>query len=299
MTTPEYLKKGDTVYIVAPAGKIDYAKITKAKQYLETLDLKVKIGKNIKNNYYKFSAKPLQRLSDFQDAINDNKTKAIFCARGGYGSIQIIDKLNFSKFLNNPKWIIGYSDITVFHSYLNKMVRVCSIHGTMPINYNNLDENKSLSSLKKIIFGKKIEYKIKTSKQNILGSAQGELVGGNLSIIYSLRGTPYDINTYKKILFIEDVGEYLYTIDRIMQNLKLGKKLKNLKALIVGSFTNIKEKKSDFGMSVKDIILNAVKEYNYPVIFDFPAGHQEQNFALKLGCKVKIVSNKNETIISY
>lgn len=300
MKTPPYLKKTDTVSIVAPAGKIDYTKILNAKKYLESLGLNVKIGKNVNNNFYQFSATPEQRLSDFQQAIDDKNIKAVFCARGGYGSVQIIDKLNFSEFIQNPKWIIGYSDITVFHSYLNKIAKVCSIHGTMPVNYpNNSTENQSLQSLRKLLFGKKIEYKIKTANQKFSGEIQGELIGGNLSILYSLRGTPYDIDTNGKILFIEDISEYLYNIDRIMHNFKLGGKLTKLKAIIVGGFTDIKDNGQPFGKSVKDIINNAVKEYNFPVIFDFPAGHQEQNFALKFGCNVKIIATKTETIVSF
>ncbi|RLD48715.1 MAG: LD-carboxypeptidase [Bacteroidetes bacterium] len=300
MKNPENLKKGDIVSIVAPAGKIDYTKILNAQKYLEILGLKVITGENINKNYYQFSAKPEQRLLDFQQAINDKNIKAIFCARGGYGSVQIINKLDFTEFIKNPKWIIGYSDITVLHSYLNTITKTCSIHGTMPINYpENLKENESLQSLRKLLFGEKIEYKIKSSKENILGNVQGELIGGNLSILYSLRGTPYDIDTNNKILFIEDVSEYLYNIDRIMYNLKLGGKLAKLKALIVGSFTDIKDNEQPFGMSVKEIILDSVKEYNFPVIFDFPAGHQEQNYALKFGCDIKIISNKDFISLSF
>ncbi len=300
MKTPEYLKKGDLVSIVAPAGKIDNNKILNAKKYLESLGLKVNVGKNINNNFYQFSATSEQRLYDFQRAIDNKNIKAVFCARGGYGSVQIIDKLDFTKFIKNPKWIIGYSDITVFHSYLNKVAKTCSIHGIMPVNYpENTDENESLQSLKKLLFGEKIEYKIKTLSKNILGNTTGELVGGNLSILYSLRGTPFDIDTNEKILFIEDIAEYLYNIDRIMHNLKLGGKLSGLKALIVGGFTDIKDNEQPFGKSVKEIILNTVKDYNFPVIFDFPAGHQKKNLALKFGCKIEIIIKKNETIISF
>lgn len=297
MKTPEFLKKGDLVSIIAPSGKIDVKKVINAKKHLENIGLIVEIGENINKNFYQFSATEDLRILDFQKSLNNKNIKAIFCARGGYGAVQIIDKLDFTKFNKNPKWIIGYSDITVFHSYLNKKLEICSIHGTMPVNYSNFPlTSQSFEYLTKLTFGERLEYKIKSSKYNIYGQAKGEIVGGNLTILYSLRGTPYDINTDNKILLIEDVSEYLYNIDRIMYNLKIGGKLKNLKALIVGGFTDLKDNEQPFGKTIYDIILSAVNEYNYPVIFNFPVGHQKENFAIKLGCVASISSNNKETI---
>ncbi len=289
MIRPSYLKKGDNVIILAPAGKIDLSIVESAKNHLENWDLNVELSENINKPHFQFSAKDDERLKDLQQALNNENIKAIFCARGGYGSIKIAEKLNFDKFKKFPKWIIGYSDITILHSLINSQIGVETIHGIMPINFpQDLQETESTQNLKNTLFEEKIEYKIKSNSNNISGNASAELVGGNLSILYSLRGTDYDIDTNNKILFIEEIGEYLYHIDRIMHNLKIGGKLENLKGLIVGGFTDIKDNENPFGQSIEEIILDAVKEYNFPVLFDFPAGHMSPNMSLFFGRNVEI-----------
>ena len=300
MITPKYLKKNDNVIILAPAGRIDIDKIEYAKTHLENWGLNVKLSENINKPDFQFSAKDDERLEDFQHALDNENIKAIFCARGGYGSIRIAEKLNFDRFIKYPKWIVGYSDITVIHSIINSQIGVETIHGIMPVNFpDNLQETQSTENLKQALFGNRIEYNIKSNRNNILGNAKAELVGGNLSILYSLRGTNFDIDTKNKILFIEEIGEYLYHIDRIMHNFKIGGKLENLKGLIVGGFTDIKDNDKPFGQSVEKIILHAVKDYKFPVIFDFPAGHISKNMSLFLGRDVEIDISEEKSTIKF
>ncbi len=298
MFTPPYLKKGDKVIIVAPARKISKEIVDRAKNIIESWNLKVEYGQNLFNSCHQFSGNDAQRLSDFQYALDNPDIKAIFCSRGGYGSVRLIDKLNFDKFLKYPKWIIGYSDITVFHSHINENFNIETLHAEMPLKYAN-EETKSstLDSLKNALLGKDLSYQIPSHKFNRKGKGEGILTGGNLSMLYSIIGSSSDINTKDKLLFIEDLDEYLYHIDRMMMNLKRTGKLKHLAGMIVGGMTGMNDNPVKFGKSAMEIIKDIISEYNFPVCYDFPAGHIADNRALIMGRKVKFTVDEKVKLI--
>ena len=296
MKTPPYLKKGDTIAIVAPARKIAKEELQFAIDTFKKWGLKVVLGKNLLKTHHQFSGTDEQRTADLQQALDDKNISAVISARGGYGTLRIIDRLNFSKFKKNPKWIIGYSDITVLHSHIQNNFGIQTIHGTMPINFSKNEE--AVESLRKALFGEPLSYSFPKNKLNRKGNCKGELIGGNLSLLYALCGSSSDIDTKGKILFIEDLDEYLYHIDRMMLNLKRSGKLKNLAGLVVGGMTDMKDNTIPFGKNAEEIILDAVKEYKFPVYFGFPAGHIERNLALKLGSKV-IIEQNTEVILKF
>lgn len=283
MITPEYLCKGDTIGIISPAGIIYPEVVEPAIRMLEHIGFRVIVGKHAFEQYNQFAGPDKHRASDLQAMIDNPKVKAIICNRGGYGSLRTATLVNWNAMENNPKWLVGFSDITVLHSKLNQM-GIKSIHGAMVKDYaNGLEPTPQFQSILNALTGVPNKYEIPRNTNNREGSAKGMIVGGNLSILYSLRGTPFDIDVDGKILFIEDLSEYLYHLDRMMMNLKVGGKLENLKGLFVGGFTNMKDNERSFGLSVEEIIYDAVKEYSYPVLFGFPAGHQNLNFALTMG----------------
>ena len=282
---PPYLKKGDTIGIVATARKISTEEINPAIAIFKSWGLEVILGNNLFNTDNQFSGTDKERADDLQTILNDTSVKAIISARGGYGTVRIIDQINFTTFIKNPKWIIGYSDITVLHAHIHNL-GIETLHATMPINFSKNTE--ALESLRKALFGEKITYKIETNILNKKGIAEGELIGGNLSILFSLSGSVSDIETKGKILFIEDLDEYLYHIDRMMMNLKRAGKLSGLAGLVVGGMSDMKDNTIPFGKTAEEIILDAVKEYKYPVCFNFPAGHVDRNLALPLGKTVKL-----------
>jgi len=288
MTTPQYLSKGDKVAIVSPARKISREEVANAIKTFQSWGLEVVEAPNLYSSYHQFAGSDEQRSSDLQHMLDDPSIKAVICSRGGYGTVRIVDKLNFSAFVRQPKWIVGYSDITVLHSHIHRHYGIETLHGVMPINIKDKCEgNPSVTSLKKALFGKPLQYKLKTKEIDRKGMAEGELVGGNLSILYSLTNTDSDINTSGKILFIEDLDEYLYHIDRMMMNLKRSGKLENLAGLLVGGMTKMRDNDEPFAKSANEIIAEAVEEYDYPVFYDFPAGHSDDNRALVMGRKVK------------
>jgi muramoyltetrapeptide carboxypeptidase len=287
---PPYLKKGDKIGIVATARKISTAEINPAIAVLKSWGLEVVLGNNLFNSDNQFSGTDNERADDLQTLLNDTSVKAIISARGGYGTVRIIDQIDFTTFIKNPKWLIGYSDITVLHSHIHNM-GIETLHATMPINFSKNAE--ALESLRKALFGEKIKYEIEAHPLNKKGIAEGELIGGNLSILYSLSGSISDIDTTGKILFLEDLDEYLYHIDRMMMNLKRAGKLSHLAGLVVGGMTDMKDNTIPFGKTAEEIILDAVREYNYPVCFNFPAGHIDKNVALPFGKKVKLVVGDN------
>lgn len=297
MIIPEYIQKGDKIGIVSTASKIDKEVVEPAIDLLLNLGFKVELGEYIYSENHQFAGTDRQRSSDLQQMLDNQDIKAIICSRGGYGTFRTLQNISWDKFLKNPKWIVGFSDITVLHSKLNAS-RIASIHGVMPKFFiENNEPTKSFNTLLNALIGQKNEYQIQASKYNRRGNATAEVVGGNLSILYSLRGTPFDIDTDGKILFIEDLAEYLYHIDRIMMNLKTGGKLSKLKGLIVGSFTGMKDNETPFGKTIEEVIFDAVKEFDFPVIFDFPAGHQTTNYALKMGGNITIEANKKEVTV--
>lgn len=285
---------GDKVRIVSPAGKCTEEQVLPAVAWLREKGYQVDLGRNTFGNFFQYSGMDQDRLSDLQEALDDPEAKAIICSRGGYGTIRLIDQLDFSRFRKFPKWLIGYSDITVLHNRLH-LSGFPSVHGAMCHRFfpeNGLPD-ESLLSLTDLLVGRKPEYNIVPSTANHPGTATARLVGGNLSILYSLSGTPYDLDTAGKILFIEDVGEYLYHIDRMMVSLRLSGKLKYLSGLVVGQFTEVKDFEDPFGKDVEEIILDAVRDYDFPVCFNFAAGHGHPNLAIRLGSvwKLKVSDN--------
>lgn len=291
MITPKFLNTGDKIGIVAPARKIEKHEIDASIKVFESWGLKVELSKNIFKEDRQFAGTDEQRAEDLQYMLDNSEIKAVICARGGYGTIRLLPQLDFSKFLKNPKWIIGYSDVTALHAHLNHNLGVKSIHGIMPLNFpKDGTENKAITTLKNALFGKENIYKLEMHQFNKEGKVFGEILGGNLSVLYSISGTSYDIDPTGKILMLEDLDEYLYHIDRMMMNLKFGGKLHNLKGLIVGGMTDMNDNNIPFGKTAYEIINDAVKEYNYPVCYNFPIGHIKDNYALILGntCELKI-----------
>jgi len=295
MITPAFLKKGNKIGIVAPARKISLQEITPAIKIIESWGFDVVLGKNLFKSKNQFAGTDKERADDMQEMLDNKEIKAIFCARGGYGTIKILEYFNFDKFIKSPKWLIGYSDITVLHSYINSVLKIETLHASMPINFAN-NNNKSLELLKSTLSGNKLSYKVKPHKFNKPGTAIAEIVGGNLSVLYSIAGTKYDIDTNNKILFIEDLDEYLYHIDRMMMNLKLSGKLDNLKGLIIGGMNDMNDNKIPYGKSAYQIVYDIIKDCNFPVCFDFKAGHIEPNLPIILGRKISLNINKNVII---
>lgn len=287
MIRPKFLEEGDTIAIVSPSGPIKSDSLDFAIETINSWGLKASIGKHAFDKYGVFAGTDADRAADFQKALNDKKVKAILCARGGYGAIRIVDLLDFSKFLKHPKWIVGFSDITVLHAKIQS-IGVESIHGTMAKSFPSVTE-KSLKSLHDTLFGKYSQtLKSTKSKFNRAGKCKGELIGGNLSMLYSMRGVPFEYDYTGKILFIEDLNEYLYHIDRMIQNLKHSGILSRINGLVVGTMSGMKNGVDEYAGSIEEIILDAVSEYNYPVMFDFPSGHEADNQAMIFGTQHKM-----------
>jgi len=288
MIYPEYLQKGDRIRIVAPAGKVSKEKVLPGIELLQDLGYEVIIGKHVFDRYFLYAGTDQQRATDFQEAINDPLTKVIICARGGYGSVRIIEKIDFSLLVKCPKWLVGFSDITMFHSVLNKL-GIASIHGPMPAFFlENKKPSKSFQSLMELITSGNSEIRLSSHTLNCKGNCSGELVGGNLSLLYSLQGTPWQLDTKGKILLIEDLSEYLYHLDRMMQNFRLSGLLSGLAGLVVGGFTEMQDNESPFGKSAYEIIREAVDGFQFPVCFDFPVGHISKNLPLVIGGKYQL-----------
>jgi muramoyltetrapeptide carboxypeptidase len=295
MTKPPYLTKGDKIAIVAPARSITFDEVLPSIKLFQKWGLEVVLGTYIFSNEYQFSGSDSQRTADLQQMLDDPSISAVICARGGYGTVRIIDHLEFTGFCRNPKWIVGYSDITVLHAHINNNLRIETLHSVMPVNIKETDfENDSIGSLKKALFGEKLFYTIPITLPLKTGLREGILTGGNLSIIYSLMGTESELDTGGKILFIEDVDEYLYHIDRMMMTLKRSGKLEKLNGLIVGGMDRMKDNEIPFGKTAREIISGAVEEFDYPVCFNFPAGHGDVNLSLILGRRIRL--NVDKTI---
>ncbi|MDO9595116.1 MAG: LD-carboxypeptidase [Lutibacter sp.] len=297
MIQPNYLKKGDTVAIVSTARKISSDQIIAAIKLLEKWGLNVVIGNTIGLEENQFAGNDVARINDFQQMLNNPKVKAIWCARGGYGTVRLIDQLDFAEFKKRPKWIIGYSDITVLHSHIHNL-GIATLHATMPINIEK-NSKESLETLKKSLFGKNLAYEIPADEKNKSGNATGELVGGNLSVLYGLLGSKSSIKTDGKMLFIEDLDEYLYHIDRMLMNLKRNGYFSNLKGLIVGGMTDMHDNEIPFGKTAEEIILDCVAEFDFPVVFNFPAGHLDDNRALILGRTVELNVTQEKATLKF
>lgn len=298
MRFPAELKKGDTIYIVAPAKAIDMPLVKSAEEKLNSLGFKVKKGAHFEGVGNYFSGTILERLLDFQSALDDDESNAILCARGGYGCVQLIDRLNWSSFIRSPKWIIGFSDVTYFHQKLN-CLNIGSIHGTMPLNFNE-NSKESFDTLTQACSNNPYHINFNSNTLNKEGQSTGILVGGNLSILFAGLGTK-DQPDYKDcILFIEDLSEPLYHIDRMLYSYERSGSLENIKGLIVGGMTSISDTERPFGMSLEEIILDHFQYRNIPICFDFPAGHIDDNRALRLGNKVVLQVNKmGESQLSF
>lgn len=297
MKLPPYLKKGDKVAITCPAKKLPHG-IDDALRLLTSWGLEVVLGETLTAAHHQFAGTDEQRAADLQHFLDDPEIKAVFAARGGYGTIRIIDRIDFSALSKNPKWIIGFSDITVLHAHLQAQLNMCSIHGQMPLTIPDASK-PSLESLRKALFGEALEYSYQTGNTGRNGEAKGELIGGNLSLLVNLSGSVSEPDYQDKILFLEDVGEYLYSVDRMLWQLKRSGKLAHLKGLIVGGFTELKDYEPAFGQTVRDMVLSLTSEYNYPVCFDFPAGHIDHNCALIFGAEIKLTVNNEQIIVKY
>ncbi len=298
MITPASLNKGDKIGIVAPARKIYMNEIEASIKVFERWGLEVELSKNLFAQHKQFAGTDVQRAEDLQYMMDNPDIKATVCARGGYGTVKTLKLLDFSKFVQNPKWIVGYSDITALHAHVNQNLGVKTIHGTMPFNFpKDATENEAVLTLKKSLFGEQNIYKIDSHGFNRSGEVKGELIGGNLSVLYSVAGTKYDIVTAGKILVLEDLDEYLYHIDRMMMNMKYSGKLENLEGLIVGGMTDMNDNQIPFGKTAYEIIRDAVKDYDYPMCFNFPVGHIENNYSLVLGGQADL--NIQETKVEF
>lgn len=298
MTTPAYLKSGDKVAIVSTARKVSEAEMTPAVELLQQWGLETSFGKNLFNQLNQFAGTDEDRTRDFQEALDDPSVKAILFARGGYGTVRIIDKIDWSAFKDNPKWLIGFSDVTVTHSHVQKNLGIETLHAPMAFNLPK-STNEVKQKLRQVLFGEKLQYEIGEnifSDINRSGECTGELAGGNLSILYSLLGSSSSIDTNGKILFLEDLDEYLYHIDRMMMALKRAGKLYKLAGLVVGGMNDMKDNKVRFDKTAEQIISEAVSEYNYPVLYGFPAGHIRNNMPLIFGRKVNLKVNEDSSL---
>jgi muramoyltetrapeptide carboxypeptidase len=297
MIRPNYLKEGNTVAIVSTARKISKKELIPAITILKKWELKVVLGTSIETEEHQFAGNDKLRTSDFQTMLDHPEIDAIWCARGGYGTVRIIDQLDFSNFKNHPKWIIGYSDVTVLHAHLHQL-GIETLHAQMPLSIETKSD-ATINSIKATLFGEHYRIKVLSEKNNSTGKASGQLIGGNLSILYSLCGSPSALNTKGKILFIEDLDEYLYHIDRMLQNLKRNGMFDELEGLIVGGMSQMHDNDIPFGKNAAEMILDICSEYDFPITFNFPAGHLEDNRALILGRKVDLMVNKKGVTLSF
>ena len=305
MQSPQSLKVGDQVAIVATARKISQEEIQAAINVFRAWGLKVHIGSSIGKAFHQYAGTDEERRHDLQQALDNPEIAAIFCARGGYGSMRIVDDIDFTGFKAHPKWLVGYSDITVLHAHIQQTCGIQSIHALMPVNFPGLPVyDLSISSLKMALFGDSLHYvhAFETpgmGPKNRPGEATGVLVGGNLSLLYALQGSVSDLNTQGKILFIEDLDEHLYHIDRMILSLKRSGKLKHLSALIVGGMTDMKDNTIPYGKTAEEIIMEHVSEFNYPIVFGFPAGHTKENRALILGREISLKVEENKVFLGF
>ena len=296
---PPFLRPGDEVAIISPSFSIDSTKIEEAVNFLENWGLRVHIGKNALKKYGSFAGDDRERLNDLQEMTDNRRIKAVFCSRGGYGMLRIIDKVDFSPLKERPKWYIGFSDITALHLWLSQVCGLVSLHGEMPVNYGNPKKRKeTFESLHGHLFGGAASVCWRGNFINA-GDAKGEITGGNLTLIFTLMGTPAEINPRGKILFIEEVGEYLYHLDRMMTSLRISGRLEGVSALIVGGLSRMKNKGEPWGKTAEETIAEAVKDYGYPILFGFPAGHIPDNRSLYIGREARINIRNNVAELRY
>lgn len=302
---PPYLKPGDTIGIFCPAGFISIQEIQPSVLQMQGWGYKIMIGDTVGKKDFSFGGTDEERAADFQNMLDDPEVKAIMCARGGYGFVRIIDRVNFKKFLVKPKWIIGFSDVTVLHTHLHNLYGTPTIHSKMcnsfPENWATAEpiQAETILSIRAALGGQKMRYPFIPHNLNRTGIAEGVLIGGNLRTIENMAGTKSDFQADGKILFLEDTGEYLYSIDRMFYSLKRTGKLDNLKALVIGGFKLKQEDPGDeFGRTLHQIVLDITRQYKYPVCFDFPVGHQRNNFALKCGIRHRLEVSTDKCLLT-
>ena len=286
MKQPAYLSSGDRVALISTARKIDLRIFNSAVDVFKSWGLEIVPGKNLFAEEDQFAGSDALRLEDLQHALDDPTISAVICARGGYGTVRILDSIDWSKFLKLPKWVIGYSDVTFLHGQL-QVLGIESLHASMPVNFSS-NSKESLESLKSALFGETLNYAVQPHEFNKTGQAKGELIGGNLSILYSMNGSPSFPETAGRILFLEDLDEYLYHIDRMMISLKRAGHFKTLSGLIVGGMSDMNDNDVPFGKTAYEIIRDTLKDYSFPVCYGFPAGHIDDNRALIMGRKVEL-----------
>lgn len=295
---PTYLQNGDTIAIAAPARKISEEELWPAVNFLKQAGFNVYYDERLFAQHHQFAGDETVRASYIQSLLDNPEIKAIWCARGGYGSVRVIDRLNFSSFIKNPKWIVGYSDVTVFHNHLNRNYDIATLHATMPVNvHEDMFNQPSCQSLLAALRGEKLCYQLESHPLNRVGNFSAQVVGGNLSMLYSLLGSPSDIDTAGKVLFIEDLDEYLYHIDRMMSNLERNGKLSHLAGLLVGHFSDMHDNQISYGKTAEEIVSEHCEAYDFPVIFNFPAGHLSDNRAIRMGTEMTCKCIENNIII--
>ncbi len=299
---PPYLKAGDTVAIVAPSGILKHRneEIERAKRLLKQWNLNVVVGKHVFNQANHFAGTDQERCEDFQKALDNPNIKAIWCARGGYGTVRILDKLDYTKFLEQPKWIIGYSDITALHNQIHNL-GVQSLHAMMCVSLpkDESEIEQTIATFKKAIFGETLSYTLEGSKYNQTGEVTAPIVGGNLTMLHTMLGSKTSVDTSGKILFIEEIGEYKYHIDRMLQSLKRAGYFDQCKGVIVGDMTKLRKNTTLWGTSIEQLILDALADYDFPIAFNMPAGHEEDNRALILGRKTTLKVEKTKSTLVF
>ena len=297
---PPYLKKGDTVAIVAPSGilKNREREVQQAKDLLKNWGLNVVVGDHVFSKANHFAGTDDERCEDLQKVMDDPKISAIWCARGGYGTVRILDKLDYTKFKEHPKWIIGYSDITALHNQLHNN-GFQSLHALMCVSLTKdlSDIKETVDTFKSTLFGKPVSYILEGSNDNKIGKATGPLVGGNLTMLHTMLGSDESLDTSRKILFIEEIGEYKYHIDRMLQSMKRAGYFENLGGLIVGDMTKLRKNTTLWGSSIEQLILDALADYDFPIAFNMPAGHEKDNRALVLGKTVTLDVSKDSSSV--
>lgn len=297
MIIPPYLKSGDTIAIAAPARKISQEELAPAVAMLEKAGFNIYYDNRLFAQHHQFAGDETVRAAYIQDLLDNPEVKAIWCARGGYGSARIIDRLDFSRFCKQPKWICGYSDVTVFHNHIHRNFNIATLHTTMPISvkegmYDTPATQTFIAALK----GEPLSYELPLHPLNRLGNVTAPVVGGNLSMLYSLLGSPSDLDTDGKILFIEDLDEYLYHIDRMMTNLERNGKLAKLAGMLVGHLSDMHDNTIPYGKNAEEIVAEHCAKYDFPVLFNFPAGHLPDNRAIRLGLPMRIEIENNVVI---
>lgn len=300
MIYPEFIKPGALVGLVAPAGKIAPRFVELAEKYLDGIGMRHLRGKHVAGSWHQFGGTDQQRADDLNSMLHNPEVDVVWCMRGGYGAVRLLDLVRFNCLLESPKWLVGFSDITVFHALLQKEMRLASMHGPMPKNLEDgVVADSGMDQLWQFLQGKWPVYPLKPHPLNRCGQTSGRLVGGNLTILSMLKGSDLDFDPKGKILFLEEVGEYLYHLDRMMYGLKVAGKLDGLAGLVVGQMTDMQDDKTPFGASEYEIIAQVVESYDYPVLFGFPAGHDKCNWPLLMGHKVKMEVMRDRVTFDY